>query len=173
MIDDLFRQQVERRVGCAVILAGSGSDKDYVAKIVQSLRVYEIPYEVRVASAHKQPEPLLNLIKEYDSLNGPLVYIAVAGGTDALSGTLSFHSWRPTISNPPDYPQVNISCLENPPGSSNAYVKRPENVGRFIAQLFSSFNETYREKLKMSIETKIMQLEEDDRKLQEERWEQP
>ena len=62
--------------------------------------------------------------------------IAVAGGTDALSGTLSFHSLHPVVSCPPDPP--NESCLRNPPGSSNATVYSPRNAARFVAQLFAA-----------------------------------
>jgi phosphoribosylcarboxyaminoimidazole (NCAIR) mutase len=154
-IDDKFKELVESGVGCAVIMAGSDSDdaprgenKDkpsHIELIANSLKQYGIPHEVRICSAHKQPKELADMMASYDALKGPLAIIAVAGGTDALSGTAAFHSRYPVISCPPDAP--NNSCLTNPPGSSNAYIANPKNVGRFIAQMFSSINEGYRLKL--------------------------
>jgi phosphoribosylcarboxyaminoimidazole (NCAIR) mutase len=90
-----------------------------------------------------------------------IAYIAVAGGTDALSGTLSFHALAPVISCPPDPP--NPSCLANPPGSSNAVIYDPRNAGRFVAQVFAAHNPQIAERLKRSRDEKIRTLEASDR----------
>jgi len=139
---DDFESIVRSNVGCAVILAGSGSDEDYIDRISLSLQKYGVAHEVRIAPAHKQAEHLQEVVNHYDALSGTLVYIAVAEGTDALSGTLSYVSWRPTISCPPDH--CNTSCLTDPLGSSNAYIGRPENAARFVAQVFASHNKECR-----------------------------
>lgn len=170
MIDDYFRERMQSKTGCAVILAGSGSDDEvkkgekvsHIEKIVKGLEDFGILYEVRIKSAHKQPKGLMETIREYDKLNGSAVFVAVAGGTDALSGTGSFHVLSgPIVSCPPDAP--NESCLRNPPGSSNSYISRPENVGKFIAQIYAPFNPEIREKLEDLNESKIRSLEEADR----------
>lgn len=160
-----FREQVEKGLGCAVIIAGSGSDESHIEKIADSLEKYNIPFEVRIASAHKQPFKVLEIKREYEFLKGPLVYIAVAGGTDALSGIVSYHSLRPVISCPPDAP--NQSCLTNPPGSSNAYIPRPENVARFIAQMFSYCNPQYAEAILLENCKKEASLQDADTNLRE------
>ena len=156
-----FGEIAREKRGCAVIFAGSDSDRQHIERIVQSLEEYAIPYEVRICSAHKDPEKLIRLVREYDALVGAIAYIAVAGGTDALSGSLSFHSLNPVISCPPDAP--NQSCLNNPPGSANATINDPRNVGKFIAQMYAPFNPAYRESLIKSLEGKISRLEEKDR----------
>jgi len=155
-----FGEALRGNTGCALIIAGSDSDRAHIEKIVSSLKMYEIPYEVRVCSAHKSPERLMELIAEYEGRGGALVYVAVAGGTDALSGTLAFHADRPVISCPPD--GANHSCLTNPPGSSNATILSPKNVGRFIAQVFSSANPALRKILERSRVEKIEQLDKKD-----------
>lgn len=184
MIDEQFKEIMQSNVGCAVIMAGSGSDdkrpKDrpdepsHIEKIVKSLEEFGIPYEVRVCSAHKQPDELKPIIDEYSKVGGLVAYIAVAGGTDALSGTLSFHAVGPVISCPPDtrfadkkrYDNLfNESCLTNPPGSSNAYISRPENVGKLVAQMFAGINPDYAEKLRQLAEAKMESLREDDQKI--------
>ena len=151
-----FREHLRSDKGCAVIVAGSGSDKSHIDKLISALKMYEIPYEVRICSAHKSPGRLLELIGEYEG-QGRLVWVAVAGGTDALSGTLAFHADQPVVSCPPD--GLNHSCLTNPPGSSNATILSPKNAARFIAQIYSAENPRCRELLARSREEKIRHLE--------------
>jgi 5-(carboxyamino)imidazole ribonucleotide mutase len=164
-IDKKFAELVESDVGCAVVIAGSGSDdkrKDpnkpsHIERIAASLGRYEIPFQVRVASGHKQGEELQALVDEYDSLSGGLAYIVVAGNTDAISGITSFRSYRPTVSCPPDHP--NLSCINNPPGSSNSYVGNPDNAGRFVAQMFADRTATYKRILLNEVNGKREELE--------------
>ena len=139
-----------------MIVAGSDSDMSHADKLTAALKMYEIQYEVRICSAHKSPKRLLELIAEYEG-QGALVWVAVAGGTDALSGTLAFHANQPVISCPPD--GLNHSCLTNPPGSSNATILSPKNVARFIAQVYSYVNPRLEELLVASRTEKIRHLE--------------
>jgi len=156
---------IKSKVGYAVIIAGSDSDEAHIKKITDSLNKYDIPYKVRICSAHKQQGKLTEIINAYNDIrSGSLVFIAVAGGTDALSGTLSYHSLHPVISCPPD--GLNQSCLTNPSGSSNAYIQKPENVARFIAQMYSP-NPKFRLYLESKIRSKIESLENADKKLEE------
>ena len=157
---------IESKVGYVVILAGSDSDISHIKKITASLKKYDIPHKAILCSAHKQPYRLMDIINQYNEANGSLVFIAVAGGTDALSGTLAFHSRYPVISCPPDAP--NQSCLTNPLGSSNAYIQKPENVARFIAQMYSH-NPKFRLLLESNVRLKIESLEEADGKVLEEK----
>ena len=137
-IDEEFEKSIVKNGGGVVILAGSNSDKDHIEKVISALDEYKIPYITHISSAHKQPEETYQIVKEYNQIKGMLAYIAIAGGTDALSGMVSFHSLAPVISCPPDAP--NESCLGNPPGSSNAYIAKPKNAARFIAQMFAAGN---------------------------------
>jgi 5-(carboxyamino)imidazole ribonucleotide mutase len=153
------------RKGRAVVVAGSDSDREHVERILESLGAFRIPYEVRVCSAHKTPGALVELIREYEQVDGAVVFVAVAGGTDALSGSLSFLALSPVISCPPDAP--NESCLRNPPGSSNATIEDPRNVGRFIAQMYAPFNPEYGELLRQSRDEKVRKLAARDREFRD------
>lgn len=161
MSEPSFADRVRSGTGCAVILAGSESDQKHIERIIESLQAFRIPYEVRICSAHKNPQKLMEIIAEYERMEGALAYVAVAGGTDALSGTLSFHALGPVISCPPDAP--NESCLGNPPGSSNATIYNPKNVGKFVAQIYAAHNAEYSASLRRAREEKIARLEEKDR----------
>ncbi|MBA7537248.1 phosphoribosylaminoimidazole carboxylase [subsurface metagenome] len=144
-----------------VIMAGSESDRSHIEKIIESLKYFEIPFEVRICSAHKNPDTLLEIIRGYNALSAAIVFVAVAGGSDALSGTLSFHALHPVISCPPDTP--NESCLTNPPGSANAYIANTRNVGKFAAQAFAHLNPRYRKLLEQHNREKVMSLEKSDK----------
>lgn len=165
MSSQSFFQQAREKKGCAVIVAGSDSDRGHIERIVESLGAYRIPCEVRICSAHKAPGALLELVREYEEIDGAIVFVAVAGGTDALSGALSFLALNPVISCPPDAP--NESCLRNPPGSSNATILDPRNVGRFIAQMYAPFNLEAREALRRSRDEKVQKLADKDREFRD------
>ena len=168
-----FKAIIQKKQGAAVIVAGSSSDREHIKKITDSLRAYGIAHEVRVLSAHKQvrEKDIANFLKEYEAFSDCLLaFITVAGGTDALSGTLSFSLPFPVIACAPDAvpAQPNLSCLTNPPGSSNACVIRPENTARFVAQLFAWRNPAVAKKLTDEVEEKIKKLRAADETLRKE-----
>lgn len=165
MIDDVFAGIIRSNKGCAVVLAGSSSDGPHIEKIVASLKEYGIPLRVRICSAHKQPDALMEIIREYDSVGGSVCYVAVAGGTDALSGTLSYHAKGPVISCPPFSP--NYTCLSNPPGSPNAYIANPKNIGKFVAQMYAGVNPELSWLRSVNNASKIAGLKEADAAMQE------
>lgn len=152
-----------RERGLAVILAGSGSDKEHIAKITDELGKFGIPYDIRIASAHKQPSKVVEIVNSYDGINAPIVYVAVAGGVDALSGVASYHSVRPVISCPPDG-RANTTCLDNPSGSSNATVYNPKNAARLVAQILSHSCPAYAGEIRKANVSKKRELEEADTK---------
>lgn len=122
--------------GClCVIIAGSDSDMQHMEKIRGELEKYGISSQIRICSAHKQPSACEELVKAYNNSIEPLVFISVAGGTDALSGVLSFLSVHPVISCPPSSDNFN-SCTMNPSGSSNSLILNPANVAKHVAQIF-------------------------------------
>ena len=154
------------KIGRVVIIAGSDSDKEHIDKIAQSLDSYGLGYEVHICSAHKQPVACADLIHRLNEETSPLVVIAVAGGTDALSGTLSWELYHPVISCPPDG-IANQSPLNNPKGSSNATIYNPENVGRFVAQIYASSHPIVQAALLLGIEKKCDELSKADIKIRE------
>jgi len=156
MIDARFKKIVRANTGCAVILAGSDSNRPHIEKVVKALKKFAIPHRVHICSAHKQPGRLMEIVEAYNALEGSVAFLAVAGDTDALSGTLSWHAMGPVISCPPDAP--NESCLTNPAGSSNAVIERPFNAARFIAQLYAGVNPKFRERLEREMMSKLAAL---------------
>ncbi|KAI0559033.1 phosphoribosylaminoimidazole carboxylase [Gracilaria domingensis] len=80
---------------------GSASDSTFCKKIAAALTNLGIESELRIASAHKVPRRLLDVLEQYEALERPKVYIAVAGRSNALSGVLDCAVSSPVVSCPP------------------------------------------------------------------------
>merc|ERR1712050_226087 len=141
-------------------MAGSDSDMPHLEKLQKEIAAYKLPSHIRICSAHKQPGVLEATLKNYNKSIEPLLIVGCAGGTDALSGTASYLSNFPVVSCPPD--GMNNTCLTNPPGSSNAFIVKPANVGKFVAQVFSRHSKDVSEALNANIAEKIVKLEKAD-----------
>jgi 5-(carboxyamino)imidazole ribonucleotide mutase len=100
-----------------VIICGSESDFPFAEKIATPLRKSFV-VEVFAASAHKQPLEVLEIIKRFDAQER-VVFVTIAGRSNALSGFVGANSRHVTIACPPftdknDY-LVNIhSTLQMP-----------------------------------------------------------
>jgi 5-(carboxyamino)imidazole ribonucleotide mutase len=104
------------------------------------LELYEIAYEYRVASAHKTPKKVLEIIQE-DKKDINLVYITVAGRSNALSGFVDANTYRPVIACPPysdKFAGVDVfSSLRMPSGSGLATVLEPEAAAILAAKILA------------------------------------
>lgn len=81
------------------IVMGSDSDAPVMAKAVEVLEGYEIPYEVHVYSAHRTPMQAAEFASNAKE-NGFGVIIAGAGMAAALAGVLAAHTTLPVIGVP-------------------------------------------------------------------------
>ena len=81
------------------IVMGSDSDAPVMAKAVEVLEGYDIPYEVHVYSAHRTPMQAAEFATNAKE-NGFGVIIAGAGMAAALAGVLAAHTTLPVIGVP-------------------------------------------------------------------------
>ena len=84
-----------------MLILGSGSDEAYSLEVETALKGFDVKYEVRVASAHKTPQKLLQLLAENEASDVRIVYITVAGRSNALSGFVDANTVHPVIACPP------------------------------------------------------------------------
>jgi len=123
--------------GKAVIVMGSERDLDFSREIAKYLKFLGISYEFRVASAHKTPEMLLEVIKEFEDQN--VVYITVAGRSNALSGFVDGNSSKPVIACPPyseTFSGIDIfSSLRVPSGIGSVVTIEPEGAAIAAAKI--------------------------------------
>jgi len=84
----------------AILILGSDKDLDHAQKITDKLNEYDIANETHVASAHKNPLKVLEILENNKNAK-KLVYITIAGRSNALSGFVAANSDFPTIACPP------------------------------------------------------------------------
>jgi len=125
----------------AIVLMGSPSDRDFAGKITDALESYGIPWETRIASAHKTPQYLLDALARYEVDPQPKVYITVAGRSNALSGMVDAAVVAPVIACPPysdKFAGADIySSLRVPSGVAPAVVLEPKNAALLAAKILS------------------------------------
>lgn len=81
------------------IVMGSDSDLPVVEKAIDTLREYEVPFEVHVLSAHRTPEQAKNFAA-LAAENGFGVMIAAAGKAAHLAGAIAANTILPVIGIP-------------------------------------------------------------------------
>ena len=124
----------------AVLIMGSTSDEPHAKKITDKLDEYGITWEQYAASAHKQPLKVLEIL-EANKDGGKIVYITIAGRSNALSGFVAANSELPTLGCPPFSDkadmQVNIhSTLQMPSNTPVLTIIDPGNCALAVKRIF-------------------------------------
>lgn len=119
---------------------GSASDESHAKKITDNLDNLNINWEQFVASAHKQPLEVLKILED-NANEVSLVYVTIAGRSNALSGFVGANSEFPTIACPPFTDKtdmmVNInSTLQMPSKTPVLTVLDPGNCATAISRIF-------------------------------------
>ncbi len=122
-----------------VIIMGSPSDAEFSKRITDALDEFGIAWETRIASAHKVPRYVLDLLAEYEADSSPKVYITVAGRSNALSGLVDAQVSAPVIACPPYSDKFAgadlFSSLRMPSGVAPAVVLEPESAALLAAKM--------------------------------------
>lgn len=83
------------------ILMGSDSDLPLLENTMSILKGFGIPYEARVASAHRTPDVVCEYVKDAEN-RGCAVFIGAAGLAAHLAGAIAARTTRPVIGIPCD-----------------------------------------------------------------------
>jgi 5-(carboxyamino)imidazole ribonucleotide mutase len=123
----------------AVILMGSERDLEFCREIAHYLKTLELDYVFRVASAHKTPEKVLEILKEYE--RDKVVYITVAGKSNALSAFVDANTTKPVIACPPYSEKFGgadiYSSLRVSSGIGSVVTIEPEGAAIAAAKIFA------------------------------------
>ena len=127
-----------------VLLLGSASDRPVAAKAEQVLKQLGIDYATHVASAHRTPGRVVDLVEN----SGAQVFIAIAGLSAALPGVVAAHTRKPVIGVPctsdssPGNLDSLLSVVQMPPGVPVAAVGlgRGENAALLAARILALSN---------------------------------
>ena len=150
-----------------VIIMGSRSDLEWSKRIAETLDKLGVESALRVASAHKIPLKCYELIKEYEREN--VVFITVAGRSNALSGFTDAQTFCPVIACPPysdKFAGVDIfSSLRMPSGVCPMVVLEPEQAALAAAKILALSDEGLQQKIKKYQEEKRREIERDDKEV--------
>lgn len=126
----------------AYILMGSTSDQAHGDKIAAGLKDEGIEYEFLAKSAHKDPRGVLEFV-ELHSKEDKVLFITIAGRSNALSGVVAANTTKPVLACPPfsdksDY-LVNIhSTLQMPSKTPVMCVIDPGNCALAASRILKN-----------------------------------
>jgi 5-(carboxyamino)imidazole ribonucleotide mutase len=81
------------------VIVGSASDRAVIDPALDLLRSFKISFDLKVSSAHRNPERVIEIIHVAEE-SGTRVYIAAAGMAAHLAGLVAAHTIKPVIGLP-------------------------------------------------------------------------
>lgn len=130
------------------IIMGSKSDLPVAEKAISILRKFEVPFDIAVASAHRTPKRVEELVEGSDAD----VFISIAGLSAALPGVIASFTTKPVIGVPVSG-AINfdalLSIVQMPPGVPVAAVgmDRGDNAAVLAVEMMAISDAGLREKL--------------------------
>ena len=147
--------------GKAIVLMGSQRDMDFCREIAKYLKALGVDYAFRVASAHKTPEHVLAILKEFEKET--VVYVTVAGRSNALSAFVDANTAKPVIACPPyseKYGGADIySSLRVPSGVGSLVTVEPEGAAIATAKFLALEDKALEKRVKDYQSAKKKELE--------------
>ncbi len=135
------------------IIMGSTSDMDAMKPCAEQLEAFGIPYEVKVASAHRKPNEV-HAWAESAASRGMRVIIAAAGKAAHLGGVVAAYTPLPVIAVPMKTSDLGgldslLSMVQMPSGVPVACVaiNGAKNAAILAAQIIGTGDEAMREKI--------------------------
>lgn len=151
-----------------VIIMGSGADREHCAKIKTTLDYFGIAGVMRVASAHKTPLKVLDIIKDYQGKS--VVFITVAGRSNALSGFVDANTTHPVIACPPYSDKFSgmdvFSSLRMPSGVAPLTILEPEQAALAAVKILALHDTSLVKKIHQYQEAHRKDIEQDDEQIQ-------
>lgn len=131
------------------IILGSISDKAIFDKCKNIFDEFEVKYDVKIASAHRTPEKVEEIVKNSDAD----VFIAIAGLAAALPGAIAAKTTKPVIGVPVESKLGGLDALlsisQMPPGIPVACVgiDRGENAALLAIEILALKDEDLKNKI--------------------------
>ena len=135
-----------------MIILGSASDMAIAEKSMNILEELEIPYSLKIASAHRTPMLVRELVKQGTDA-GIEVFIGIAGLAAHLPGFIAAYTPRPVIGVPVDVKTGGIDALDScvhmpyPSPIATVGIDRGDNGAILAAQFIAVHDSEIREKV--------------------------
>jgi 5-(carboxyamino)imidazole ribonucleotide mutase len=135
-----------------MIILGSGSDIAIAEKAMDILDKLEIPYSLKIASAHRTPNLVREVVRQGTDA-GIEVFIGIAGLAAHLPGSIAAYTPRPVIGVPVDVKTGGMDALDSivqmpyPSPIATVGIDRGDNAAILAAQFISLYDEEVRQRL--------------------------
>lgn len=153
-----------------IILMGSKSDQEHCTKIADAAREFGLEVVMRIGSAHKTPDHVTKMLREYEADSRPKVYITVAGRSNALSGFTDGSVTAPVIACPPMSETFGggdiYSSLRMPSGIAPAVVLDPSNAALLAAKILGIVDQNVQAKVVEFLKKQAEKILKDDQAIQ-------
>ena len=154
-----------------IVLLGSKRDSNFAVPIGRLLADYGVDYEFRIASAHRTPSHLMEILKRNEESGDSIVYITIAGLSDALSGVVAAFTKYPVIACPPDSEKHGwskvFSSTMTPRGVAVLFVAKPENAALAAAKILAVSESSLRKNIVRYRQRKREEVIEADKEIKE------
>ena len=156
------------------VLMGSDSDLPTLQATLEVLSKLEIPYEVKITSAHRTPAATHAFVKDADE-RGCILFIAATGLAAHLAGTVAGLTLKPVIGVPLDAGPLQgmdslLSTVQMPGGIPVATVAigkaGAENAGYLAAQILALSDSELAMRLRLEREENARAVQAKDAELQ-------
>lgn len=135
-----------------MIILGSGSDIAIAEKSMKILEKLEIPYSLKIASAHRTPDLVREIVIQGTNA-GIEVFIGIAGLAAHLPGAIAAYTPRPVIGVPVDVKTGGVDALESivqmpyPSPIATVGIDRGDNAAILAAQFIGLHDDEIRQKI--------------------------
>ncbi len=154
-----------------MIILGSASDINIAKKSISVLEELKIPYDLKVASAHRTHEKVKQIVTE-STKQGIEVFIGIAGLAAHLQGIIAAHTHKPVIGVPVNVKIEGLDALfasvqtPFPTPVASVGIDRGENGALLAAQIIAIYDLELRERISKYRSNFYKKLEEDELKIQ-------
>ena len=157
------------------VLMGSDSDQPTVQATLDVLSALQVPYEVKITSAHRTPTATHDYVVDAEQ-RGCSVFVAAAGLAAHLAGTVAGLTTRPVIGIPMGTGPLNgfdalLSTVQMPGGIPVATVAigsaGAKNAGHLAAQILALSDEALAARIVATREAATAEVIATDEKLQQ------
>ena len=135
------------------IIMGSDSDWSVMKSAVDTLKKFDVEFDVTVASAHRTPNKVREFVQASVE-NGAKVFIAAAGCAAHLAGVVASYTTMPVVGVPISSEPFKgfdslLSTVQMPPGVPVATmaVNGAKNAALFAVQVLATSDEGIQKKL--------------------------
>jgi phosphoribosylaminoimidazole carboxylase PurE protein len=156
------------------VLMGSDSDLPIMKEALETLKKFDIPYELFLTSAHRTPERTTNFARKAEE-RGVKVLIVGAGAAAHLAGVIASQTMLPVIGVPIDATSIGgldalLSTVQMPGGIPVATMAigkaGARNAALMAARILALGDAPLRKKLQQHAEQMAREVEEKHKKLE-------